>query len=163
MAEHDGRPRDDDPKRRVAEPRSKSLATRGDVSESRRHGAAKSLDVHANPGDATRRVTAKSDASRGLDQRRDPVTTTHGDVDLAAKSPAPQALRRTSTPNYGIDARRGRPKGRRQRPLIVEPPGYVELSDHHREEAIAALATLLRPLLTRNERPQRTAETKDEQ
>lgn len=49
-----------------------------------------------------------------------------------------------------------------QRQVIVEPPGYVELSDDHREEAVAALATLLRPFCPEGEPPHWITKPRDE-
>lgn len=86
-----------------------------------------------------------------------PATRCH-DVDSDPKGPVPQGLWHGTEPSSAT-TRRGRPKGRRQRWIAIEPPGYTELSDHHREVAIAALATLLRPLLTNNERSQRRPES----
>ena len=37
--------------------------------------------------------------------------------------------------------------GRRLGPVTVEEPGFVELSDEDRRDAVAALAVLLRPLI----------------
>lgn len=90
-----------------------------------------------------------------------PATRCH-DVDPDVKGLVPQRLWHDSKPSCDT-ARRGRPKGRRQRSITIEPPEYTELSDHNREEAIAALATLLMPLLTNNERPQQRPESTDGQ
>jgi hypothetical protein len=116
-------------------------------------------------------MTAKNDmrstspthdrASHGQDRNLNRLAADCHDVDLDAKNPVPQGLWHDPKPSRDTP-RRGRPQGRRPRSITIEPPEYTELSDHHREEAVAALATLLRPLLTGNRRPPLRPESTDE-
>jgi len=68
-----------------------------------------------------------------------------------ATVPGDRPVRTTRDANESIyDAASRKNQGRTDRtPITIEPAEFVELSDEHRREAVAALTTLLAPLAAR--------------